>query len=64
MAVKYVKDFEHSADFGFTGSAGQPHVKPHVRSAPTRRKISAPAPKGGLDPSNLPLSMAPIIKPR
>lgn len=33
MAIKYVKDFEHPTDFGFSGSAGKKMVKPHMRGA-------------------------------
>ena len=31
MAVKYVNDFGFEKDFGFTGSAGQTPVRPHMR---------------------------------
>lgn len=30
---KYVRDFSFPKDFGFSGSAGQTHVKPHMRFA-------------------------------
>lgn len=55
MTIKYTNgDFQHSEKFGFTGSAGKAHVKPHVRKAPVRRaKPAAP------DLSDLP--MQPLI---
>ncbi len=54
MTIKYTSgDFQHSEKFGFTGSAGKAHVKPHVRKAPVRR------PKATPDLADLP--MQPLI---
>lgn len=38
MAIKYVKDFEHPADFGYSGSAGKVMVKGYARGGPVRVK--------------------------
>jgi hypothetical protein len=59
MTVKYMAgDFEHPEKFGFTGSAGKAHVKPHVRKAPAR------APKQAASETfELPVSMQPMIAP-
>lgn len=62
MTIKY-GEFEHPTDFGFTGSAGKPHVKPHVRSAPIKRPRAREVSKGGLDAINFTGVMAPVIKP-
>lgn len=56
MTIKYMKDFEHPTGFGFTGSSGKAHVKPHIRKQPTRR-----AKEASLDPQDLP--MQPLIPP-
>lgn len=38
MAVKYVTDFEFPASFGFSGSAGQTHVKGYARGGHVEHK--------------------------
>lgn len=59
MSVKYMTgDFEHPTKFGFTGSAGKAHVKPHVRKAPARKPKEP-----GLETLELPISMQPLIAP-
>lgn len=40
MACKYVKDFEFGKDKGYTGSAGQIHVKGYVRGGRVEAKIN------------------------
>jgi hypothetical protein len=59
-------DFEYPESAGFSGSAGKAHVKGYVRGGAVKGKGGSKltAPKGGLDPSSLPMSMQPIIKPR
>ncbi len=47
MGVKYVKEFEHPEDFGFSGSAGKVVVKGYVRGGPVRKSCGGPVSKGG-----------------
>jgi hypothetical protein len=49
MAVRYVKEFEHPASFGFTKSAGKEHVKGYARGGHAKAPNikTSPVGKGG-----------------
>jgi hypothetical protein len=68
MAIKYVKDFEHPADFGYSGSAGKVMVKGYARGGPVRAPKAPPAQPAPMltapkVPSQPPMPKVPMGKP-